>query len=273
MIFKYREIGHLPSKLFVVRLLPIEHKSRVNHAEDMKPILKYPGGKSKEIPQLTKYIPAYKGMYVEPFFGGGAMFFHLEPCKAIINDINTRLMWFYTAVQQDFHQLSSELPQIEEIYKSNRRTLEQVAAQHTNIKTQDANEVLYYHLRDMYNGNVRADYSLATLYYFINKTAYSGMIRYNSKGEYNVPYGKYRNFNASLLTEQHHNLLTRARIFNVDYREIFNLTRNDDFMFLDPPYDCVFIDYGNNEHQDGFNEESHRQLAQDFNNLGCRLCW
>ena len=55
----------------------------------MKPLLKYRGGKSKEIPQLEKHIPFFKGRYIEPFFGGGAMFFHLEPKKAIINDINS----------------------------------------------------------------------------------------------------------------------------------------------------------------------------------------
>ena len=235
----------------------------------MKPIIKYRGGKSKEIPQLIRYIPNYAGRYVEPFFGGGALFFHLEPNNAIINDINTRLMDFYTAVQQNYPQLRDELSNLERIYTANRAAFEALKRQHPTERVEDANEALYYNLRDMYNGLVEAEYSQAALYYFINKTAYSGMIRYNARGEYNVPYGRYKNFNTGIITEQHSTLLGRAQIHNGDYQLIFNQTHNNDFVFLDPPYDCIFSDYGNDEYRDGFNEANHRQLAQDFNNLGC----
>ena len=61
----------------------------------MRPMLKYRGGKSREIPNIERHIPAFKGRYIEPFFGGGALFFHLEPEHAIINDINGKLMDFY----------------------------------------------------------------------------------------------------------------------------------------------------------------------------------
>lgn len=60
----------------------------------MKPIIKYRGGKSKEIPQILPYIPQFTGRYIEPFFGGGALFFYLEPSNAIINDINENLLIF-----------------------------------------------------------------------------------------------------------------------------------------------------------------------------------
>lgn len=60
----------------------------------MKPIIKYRGGKSKEIPQILPYIPQFTGRYIEPFFGGGALFFYLEPSNAIINDINENLINF-----------------------------------------------------------------------------------------------------------------------------------------------------------------------------------
>lgn len=236
----------------------------------MKPIVKYRGGKSKEIPFFINYIPNFVGRYIEPFFGGGALFFHLEPNHAVINDINARLMEFYTAVQQNFHQLSAELHQIEEIYNVNRAAFDELKRQHPTERVEDANEALYYNLRDMYNGLIEAEYSQAALYYFINKTAYSGMIRFNARGEYNVPYGRYKNFNTNIITEQHSLLLQRAEIHNEDYHAIFNLTHNDDFVFLDPPYDTIFSDYGNEEYRDGFNEDNHRQLAQDFLNLGCQ---
>ena len=236
----------------------------------MKPILKYRGGKSKEIPFLMPYIPQYEGRYFEPFFGGGAMYFHIEPERAVINDINTKLMDFYRAVQQNYQHLSKELAMIEEIYSNNRADYEALKQQHPDERVVDKNEALYYNMRDMYNGLKEPRYSDAALYYFINKTSYSGMIRYNTKGEYNVPYGRYKHLNTSLLSEHHHYLLLNTDIYNSDYKNIFDLTENNDFVFLDPPYDCIFSDYGNEEYRDGFSEENHRKLANDFQNLNCK---
>ena len=140
---------------------------------------------------------------------------------------------------------------------------------HPDERVEDRNEGLYYELRNMYNNLVERRYSDALLYYYINKTAYSGMIRYNARGEFNVPFGRYKNINTKLVTEQHSELLQRAELFNTDYSDIFDMSQQGDFMFLDPPYDCIFSDYGNEEYRDGFNEENHRRLAQDFRNLGC----
>lgn len=236
----------------------------------MKPILKYRGGKSKEIPQILPYIPNFNGRYIEPFFGGGAMYFHLEHNNAVINDINAPLMNFYRSVQQNFGALSEELAGLEAIYNSNRAAFEAQKQLHPDKRVEDANEPLYYHLRDMYNGLIPAEYSDAALYFYINKIAYSGMIRFNARGEYNVPYGRYKNFNTGMITEAHHNLLANTEIHNGDYGQIFNLAMPEDFIFLDPPYDCIFSDYGNKEYREGFNEANHRQLAQDYFNLGCR---
>lgn len=74
----------------------------------MKPLVKYRGGKSKEIPHLIKHIPSFEGRYIEPFFGGGALFFYLEPKKAIINDINSKLISFYLGVKNNFDTLKKE---------------------------------------------------------------------------------------------------------------------------------------------------------------------
>jgi DNA adenine methylase len=179
-------------------------------------------------------------------------------------------MNFYLAVQQNYLNLSKELEIIERIYSNNRADYETLKNQHPDDRVEDKNEAFYYSLRDMYNGLKKPKYSAAALYYFINKTAYSGMIRYNSKGEYNVPYGRYKNFNTSLISDRHHQLLSNTVIYNTDYEEIFALTERNDFVFLDPPYDCIFSDYGNEEYKDGFNEENHRQLALDFQNLNCK---
>lgn len=236
----------------------------------MKPLIKYRGGKSKEIPHLKKHIPKFSGRYIEPFFGGGAMFFYSEPKRAIINDINSKLMVFYEGVKSNFETLQKELSEIEKLYVANRRKFEELKAKAPSERAEDKNEVLYYQIRDMFNDLVDKRYSDALLYFFINKTSYSGMIRYNAKGEFNVPYGRYANLNTSLVTKAHSRLLANTEIYNCDYREIFEMSEENDFMFLDPPYDCVFSDYGNVEYKDGFNEKNHTELANAYKQLKCK---
>lgn len=236
----------------------------------MKPIIKYRGGKSKEIPQILPYIPQFTGKYIEPFFGGGALFFYLEPKQAIINDINKNLIDFYIDVKNNYFQIKDELFRIEMLYKKNRADFDKLKEQYPNDRVSDYNEDLYYKMRDMYNGLCDSEFSYGTIYYFINKTAYSGMIRYNSNGQFNVPYGRYKNFNTALLTKEHYNLLKNTEIFNYSYEDIFAIAQEDDFIFLDPPYDCVFSDYGNESMKDGFGENRHRKLAEDFRKLKCK---
>ena len=233
----------------------------------MKPIIKYRGGKSKEIPHIMQYIPRFTGRYVEPFLGGGALYFYLEPREAIVNDINSPLISFYKGVRNHFTKLRKELDEIEALYETNRREYEALKINMPNERVEDKNEALYYLLRDMFNNRVSKEYSDALLYYFINKTAYSGMIRYNANGDFNVPYGRYKHLSTQQVTFSHSELLKRTEIYNVDYHKIFNMCDDNDFVFLDPPYDCIFSDYGNVEYKDGFNEDSHRELAEDFRNL------
>lgn len=164
----------------------------------MKPLIKYRGGKSKEIPHLIKHIPNFDGRYIEPFFGGGALFFYLEPKRAIINDINSKLISFYLGVKNNFDTLQKELSEIEKIYSINRRNFEELKNKTPEKRVEDDNEAMYYQIRDMFNELTEKKYSDALLYFFINKTAYSGMIRYNAKGEFNVSYGRYANLNSSI---------------------------------------------------------------------------
>lgn len=237
----------------------------------MKPLIKYRGGKSKEINHIITQMPRISGRYIEPFFGGGALYFHLEPHRAVINDINSKLIDFYRGVQRNYPLLRKELDEVEKIYHSNRMAFEALKALSPDERVEDKNESFYYYMRDMFNGLSEKKYSDALLYFFINKTAYSGMIRYNAKGEFNVPFGRYQNINTSIVTKAHSNLLSTAEIYNLDYSDIFKMANDDDFIFLDPPYDCVFSDYGNEEYKDGFNDECHIKLAQDIRNLNCRV--
>jgi len=233
-------------------------------------MLKYRGGKSREIPQFQKYIPASFSTYIEPFLGGGAVFFHLEPEQAIVNDVNSRLIAFYECVRNHYDEMRSELDLIQELYERNQADYKVRKALSTDERIPNANEALYYRIRDMYNGKIPSEYLDGVLYFFVNKTAYSGMIRYNSNGEYNVPFGRYPNLNTKLITQEHSQLLQRAEVMREDYSVIFDRAQADDFMFLDPPYDCVFNDYGNIDMMNGFDEDQHRRLAADFRNLSCR---
>lgn len=233
----------------------------------MKPMVKYRGGKGRELHEILPFVPSSFERYIEPFFGGGALYFRLEAENAIVNDLNRPLMNFYQTVRNNFDQLRTELDELEKLYKSNRTAFEEAKAATPNERVYDANETLYYQIRDMYNGIKDSPFLDATLYFFINKTSYSGMIRHNKKGEFNVPYGRYKNFNTQLVSRAHSKLLQTAQVTNGDYAEVFDQCTPKDFVFLDPPYDSIFSDYGNAETIDGFSENSHRRLASDFFNL------
>ncbi|HIW77097.1 MULTISPECIES: DNA adenine methylase [Gordonibacter] len=235
----------------------------------IKPILKYRGGKSKEIGFIEPYLPSEFNRYIEPFFGGGALFFHLAPRNAIVNDLNERLMGFYVGLRDDYPRVRSELSHLQEIYESNRAVYDAEKRKNPSSRVLDPNEELYYTMRRMFNGLEQPTYTSATLYYFINKTAYSGMIRYNKNGEYNVPYGRYKHFNTHLITPDHIELLSRTKMMCGDYQNVFQMCDRNDFVFLDPPYDCVFSDYGNKETLDGFTEREHKRLAEAFESLQC----
>lgn len=233
----------------------------------MKPVLKYRGGKGKEIPLFEKYIPKEFDTYYEPFIGGGAVFFHLEPKRAVINDINAPLMNFYSTLKNQYPLMKKQLLEIQTQYDKNQRQYKELKQKNPDIRVPNKNEDLYYSLRGKFN-HPDNTYLPAVLYFFINKTAYSGMIRYNSFGEYNVPFGRYPNFNTEIITEAHSKLLSGATLLNEDYIGSFNRASERDFMFLDPPYDSAFHDYGNAEM--GFGEEDQIRLATDFRNLTCR---
>ncbi len=235
----------------------------------MKPIIKYRGGKQKEIPDFIDRIPHDYHRYFEPFLGGGAVYFHIEPEQAVVGDVNSKLITFYQQLRDSYPLMRQQLDGLQQQYEANQQEYEQLKKQYPNERCENRNEALYYHLREQYN-HPTGEYLEGVLYFFINKTAYSGMIRYNSHGEYNVPFGRYRNFNTKVITQAHNELLRRSAVLCSDYRALFEMAEKDDFMFLDPPYDCIFNDYGNVDMMNGFDENEHRRLAADFRNLSCK---
>lgn len=202
----------------------------------MKPILKYPGGKSNELNIILQEIPDFKGNYIEPFVGGGALFFNLNR-KSIINDVNSNLIKFYKELNTD---IKNKIDILVDLFNNN---------------SEEENKKLYYKIRDYYNTKDYSEFSFCEIYYFINKTAFSGLIRTNKKGEFNASFGYYKKISNSI-TDEHLKILSNS--------EIFKIAKEDDFIFLDPPYDYVFKNYGNGD--DSFNREKHLELFECFKN-------
>lgn len=95
----------------------------------MNPVLKYRGGKSREIPRFLQYIPDDFNRYIEPFFGGGAVYFYLEPENAIINDVNTRLMIFYRQLRDNYPEMRAQLDTLQQLYEENQARYKRLKAQ------------------------------------------------------------------------------------------------------------------------------------------------
>jgi len=187
----------------------------------LKPLIKWSGGKSDEIDAFLQYIPNTYNTYIEPFFGGGALYWYLKPAKSIINDIHPELIAFYKTIKNG---KSSDIINF--------------MNEHPN------NEDTYYNVRDSFIPS--NDIEIAQQFYYLRKTCFRGMLRYNSNGKFNIPYGKYKSINISNLSDpEYYNLLQNTEIYNNSFDFIFNKYNDPtNFVFLDPPYDSKFTDYG-----------------------------
>ena len=203
----------------------------------LKPLVKWSGGKGDEIKQFEMYIPTDYDTYIEPFIGGGALFFHLNPKKAIISDVHTELVDLYNSIG---------LGHANEIYKFMEHTPNE--------------EETYYRVRDEMVINNSVDN--AKRFYYQRKTCFRGMLRYNKHGKFNIPFGRYKTINYSELQNKNYEyLLARTVVLNKSFEYIFE-TYNDNknFMFLDPPYDSEFTDYGYCQ----FEKKEQEKLAKCF---------
>jgi len=224
-------------------ILSIETKEKIEEKaiiyNNLKPLVKWSGGKSEEIKLFKEYIPKDYNIYLEPFIGGGALFFHLNPLKAVINDVHTELTDFYKSIHNGYSN---------DIYEFMNK--------HPN------NETTYYKVRD--DMNIKTELDNAKRFYYLRKTCFRGMLRYNKNGKFNIPYGKYKTINFNdINNDEYYNLLKRTTIFNKDFEFIFNNYNDENnFMFLDPPYDSEFTDYGYCQ----FGKNEHNKLALLFKN-------
>ena len=204
----------------------------------LKPLVKWSGGKKDEIPQFSKYIPKDFNTYIEPFVGGGSVYFWLRPQNSVINDVHKELVDFYKCIKEG---------KAKDIYNFMKE----------NPNEEDA----YYKVRNWETTN---QLERAQRFYYLRKTCFRGMLRYNKKGKFNIPFGRYKTMNCEeLLNEEYRSQFENTDIYNEDFEYIFEkYNENNNFMFLDPPYDNVFTDYG----YCSFGKEEHIRLAKCFKN-------
>lgn len=189
-------------------------------ADKPKPFVKWVGGKRQLLAQfrrLNLYPPELfdikTGRYFEPFVGGGAVFFDLLPEKGFLSDLNKELVTTYNVIKNDVENLISSLKK----HKVDKDYF-------LKIRAQDVSDL--------------SDLDIASRFIFLNRTCFNGMYRVNSKGQFNVPYGKHTN--PLICDEDNLRKVSKAlqgiEIKHQDYKEVLKHARKGDFIYFDPPY-------------------------------------
>lgn len=189
------------------------------------PVLKWVGGKRQLLPIIHKYLPKLSNTatYYEPFIGGGAVFFDLQPSKAVVNDINNELINVYQTIRDDVEKLIAEL--------GNKNKYANTSECYYKIRELDRNP-------DVYNKLSNIEKAARVIY--LNKTCYNGLYRVNSMGEFNSPFGRYKN--PSIVNEI--GLRAVSKYFreanitfrNMDFEKALEGIKKGDFVYFDPPY-------------------------------------
>lgn len=236
----------------------------------LKPIYKWTGGKRKEIKSFSKYYPEFvkendNYKFVEPFFGGGAVYWDLNCTNNVINDIDFELINFLNVLKKQHNDIIDMC-----CYVSNR--ISEVTNRENNgeITISEAKKergLIYYEWRNKDRNNGLSDLSnldRAFRFLIVNQLAFNGMRRFNSKGEFNIPYGNYKTFNP-LITDGHITKLNNTDIYCGSYNEVMlNNDTDNTFIYLDPPYTREFKEYS---HNNVFGEKEQLELFDTFSNM------
>ncbi len=238
----------------------------------VRPFLKWAGGKGQLIDQIAPYLPdsfrqGRVKKYFEPFLGGGALFFwlaeHYDFEESYLYEINPAVNVCYQVIKKDIKKLIKELNQLESEYLS---------------KTDSGREEYFYEKREEFNEYLRrkAANSFArrsALLIFLNKTCFNGLYRVNSLGEFNVPFGRYKN--PTICHEENlyavHELLQKAEIVCGDFALCLDKAGRDSFVYFDPPYRPIsttasFTSYS----KDAFDDSEQKRLSKVFGDLDKR---
>lgn len=198
----------------------------------MPPPLKWAGGKRWLIPTLEKLWTKHSShRLVEPFCGGLSVALGLQPQTALLNDANSALVNFYQQIQKGL-SLDIALENDEQAYYLRRTEFNQL------------------------NQLTGANETLAQLFYYLNRTGYNGLCRFNKSGSYNVPFGRYKKINYQTDFIKYQAVLSAWEFTNHDFSEL--VLADNDFIYADPPYDVPFHQYA----QKGFNWDDQVRLAE-----------
>lgn len=214
----------------------------------LAPLCKWSGGKRDEIKLFRGFYPRGFERYVEPFVGGGAVFFDLEfPGENVINDVHPDLVNFYRQMSLGhagrIHALASGFGTTERDYYLVRGGGRKLSPGDRPFAPSD-------------------DVERAARFIYLRRTCFRGMIRHNEGGEFNVPWGRYKSVRFDdILDERYAALLSRTTITQGDYSQLFQRYDGpENFFFIDQPYDSAFNDYGT----EGFGREMQVALADAF---------
>lgn len=216
------------------------------------PVVKWVGGKRQLLPTLTPLLPERFTTYCEPFLGGGAMLFWRQPQRAIVNDVNSDLIHMYEAIRDNVENLILEL----EKHKND-------SAHFYEVRDWDRN-------REQYDALSSIEKAARIIY--LNKTCYNGLFRVNNAGEFNTPFGNYKNpniVNAPTLRAVSAYFQKAEITFSCsDYTDVLAEIPRGTFVYLDPPYDPVsdtanFTGYS----QDGFYKDDQIRLRECCDDL------
>jgi DNA adenine methylase len=212
------------------------------------PILKWAGGKRKLIPKILDLFPInYSSLtYHEPFLGGGALFFSIEPKCGTINDINHHLINFYKIVRDKPNELIAE------------------------TQKHEYNKEIYYQLRTKYNEEDLSELEKASLFLYFNKTGFNGLWRVNSKDKYNVPFGRYVNPTIVPIETimDANRILKNKQILCTDFTYIIDSAVSGDLCYFDPPYQPVSeTAYFTSYTAKGFDMKEQEKLSDTCNQL------
>jgi len=182
------------------------------------PPLKWAGGKRWLVPHIEpSWLPHQQRRYVEPFCGGLAVALGLQPERAVLNDLNPHLMNFYAQVRGGLSM---------------------------KIEARYDQELFYLHRarfnRLINNGSAKTS-EAAQLFYYLNRTCFNGLCRFNQSGEFNVPFGKYKTVNYATDFHSYRKLFCGWSFTNKDLAKLS--IEPDDFIYADPPYDVEFTSY------------------------------
>ncbi len=224
----------------------------LNSAKMVRPFLKWAGGKRQLLPVIKALLPQQikNYNYVEPFIGAGALLFELQPQNAIINDSNSQLITAYNAIKNDIDELI-ELLNVHQ--KNNTKDY------YYEIRSQDRDSTFFSKLSDV---------EKAARLIFMNKTCYNGLYRVNSKGLFNVPYGKYKNPKIceenTLRSIHRYFTLSCVEILNADFSCITKNISSNSFVYFDPPYHSPCNTNFTGYQADGFSEKDQLRLRDDY---------